>query len=76
MDFTPGWAVGWNFIPIANLWKPYQAIKEIWVTSAGEHLTRHPPPWYMLAWWLAWIGFQIVDRVSGDCSFERMTSTS
>src|ERR1700754_3506800 len=30
MRFSPGWAVGWFFVPIANLWKPYQAMKEIW----------------------------------------------
>lgn len=23
LDFTPGWSVGWYFLPIANLWKPY-----------------------------------------------------
>ena len=34
MQFSPGWAVGWNFIPIANLWKPYQAMREIWQASA------------------------------------------
>lgn len=28
-EFTPGWTVAWFFIPIANLWKPYQAVKEI-----------------------------------------------
>ncbi|HSG66518.1 MAG TPA: DUF4328 domain-containing protein, partial [Gammaproteobacteria bacterium] len=28
LRFTPGWAVGWYFIPILNLWKPYQAMKE------------------------------------------------
>jgi Domain of unknown function (DUF4328) len=22
MKFTPGWAVGWYFVPLANLWKP------------------------------------------------------
>jgi hypothetical protein len=30
MKFTPGWSVGWFFIPIAHLWKPYQTLKEIW----------------------------------------------
>src|SRR5215831_8155859 len=34
MRFTSGWAVGWYFIPIFNLWKPYQAMKEIWKASA------------------------------------------
>lgn len=29
MKFTPGWSVGWYFIPIMNLVRPYQAMKEI-----------------------------------------------
>jgi hypothetical protein len=33
MQFSPGWSVGWYFIPIANLWKPYQAMCEIWRAS-------------------------------------------
>jgi len=30
MTFSPGWSLGWYFIPVANLFKPYQAMKEIW----------------------------------------------
>ena len=33
MTFTPGWSVGWYFIPIVCLWKPYQVMKEIWNVS-------------------------------------------
>lgn len=33
LRFTPGWAVGWSFIPVANLWMPYLALKEIWQAS-------------------------------------------
>ncbi len=46
MHFTPGWSIGWYFIPIANLWKPYQAMKEIWQVSANPHAwqTQLPPP--------------------------------
>ena len=36
MQFTPGWCVGWWFIPIASLWKPYQAVREIWKTSKNH----------------------------------------
>ncbi|MDA7882411.1 DUF4328 domain-containing protein [Akkermansiaceae bacterium] len=25
-SYTPGWAVGWYFVPFAMLWKPFQAI--------------------------------------------------
>jgi hypothetical protein len=33
MAFTPGWSVVWFFIPLANLFKPYQVVKEIWLVS-------------------------------------------
>ena len=36
--FSPGWAVGWWFIPIAWLWQPYRVTAEIWVES---HPERH-----------------------------------
>jgi Domain of unknown function (DUF4328) len=56
MRFTPGWAVGWYFIPIFNLWKPYQAMKEIWKANADPGNWQSQPrspllPW----WWFLWI---------------------
>jgi len=37
MAFSPGWSIGYYFIPILNLYKPYQAMKEIWqVSGAGD----------------------------------------
>ncbi len=66
MEFTPAWAVGWYFIPIANLWKPYQAMKEIWQTSS------HPASWKQQAvssllpwWWFFWL----VSGALGNASF-------
>ena len=29
LDATPGWAVGYYFIPILNLFRPYQTMVEI-----------------------------------------------
>ena len=34
MHFTPGWSIGWYFVPIANLWKPFQALNEIWKATS------------------------------------------
>jgi len=56
MRFTPGWSVGWYFIPIASLWKPYQAMKELWLASRNprdwQNQTRGAVlPW----WWLFWL---------------------
>ncbi len=33
MRFTPGWSVGYYFIPFLNLVRPYQSMKEIWQVS-------------------------------------------
>lgn len=69
MEFTPGWAVGWYFIPIANLFKPFQAMKEIWQVSSNPRRWQTEPGSALLGWWWAlWlIGNvlgQIVFRVS------------
>lgn len=39
LETTPGWAVGWYFIPFANLWKPYGVMREIYKAS------RNPLSW-------------------------------
>ena len=56
--FSPGWAVGWWFVPIANLWQPFRAISEIWKGSHPDGASRPPMLW---VWWIAflvsgWIG--------------------
>lgn len=33
LRFGPGWAVGWWFIPVANWWKPFQTVRELWSRS-------------------------------------------
>ncbi len=50
MEFSPGWAVGWYFVPIANFWKPYQAMKEIWMINVSDTIPSIYP-W----WWFLWI---------------------
>lgn len=50
LDQTPGWAVGFHFIPIVSLWKPFVAIKETWNASHGLPLTEGNK---LLGWWWA-----------------------
>ena len=53
MHFSPGWAVGWFFIPIANFYKPYQALREIWISSRPSSETV--PPKFLLTWWIIFL---------------------
>ena len=69
MRFTPGWAVGWYFIPIAWFWKPYQAMTEIWRASVNPSGWGAVPVSPLLRWWWGlWIvpswGLDGVDLVA------------
>ncbi|NCP19948.1 MAG: DUF4328 domain-containing protein [Erythrobacter sp.] len=62
---SPGWAVGWYFIPIANLFKPFQAMRELWSESHLEDDSYgDPAPGEITAWWACWIVGNILANVS------------
>jgi hypothetical protein len=55
---TPGWAVGWWFIPIANLWMPYRVMREINARSeiSNEYELLNGSPIGIVEWWaLFWL---------------------
>jgi hypothetical protein len=60
MQIRPGWAVGWYFIPIANLWMPDRAVGQIWTASSGSRNKG------FIGWW--WLFF-ILDNVVGQIVF-------
>lgn len=56
MTMTPGWNVGFFFIPIANLWKPFEGIREAWRASVSpqDPYAASVPGWLTL-WWISWL---------------------
>jgi hypothetical protein len=62
LEFTPGWSIGWYFIPIAFLWKPYQAMKEIWQASKNPNNWKNEKGSLVLRWWWA---FWLIDNFVG-----------
>lgn len=78
MEFTPGWAVGWYFIPIAWFWKPYQAMKEICQTSCNpQRWWEEDRPGLLPAWWALWLlTFFGAEGVSWTVSTEAAQSAS
>ena len=53
MKFTPGWSIGYYFIPILNLYKPYRAMKEIWKVSTNPTNWQNENGSALLGWWWA-----------------------
>lgn len=69
MKFTPGWSIGYYFIPFLNLVRPYQSMKEIWQVSHNPGNWKSQSGSALLGWWWAlWLiyGFigQMVFRLS------------
>lgn len=48
---SPGWAVGWYFIPVANLWMPFFAMQQAWNAS----LPPSAPRALLAGWWAFWV---------------------
>jgi hypothetical protein len=60
LEYTPGWAVGWWFVPIANLFKPKQAMNEAWLATdpevpPGSTAWRTKAPAMLSWWWACWL---------------------
>ena len=62
LSISPAGAVGWFFVPIASLWKPYEAICEIVEGSGGggAAATRALVGW----WWAGWLGRAVLSLFS------------
>ncbi|MEX2173049.1 MAG: DUF4328 domain-containing protein [Pirellulaceae bacterium] len=68
LEFTPGWAVGWFFIPILNLVRPCQAMFQLWTESDPARIHAAGTGWQqpqsaaLVGWW--W-GLRIVAGITG-----------
>ena len=64
--FSPGWSIGWFFIPIMNLFRPYQVMDEIYRQShprqAGSPLIG--------VWWGLWLAGGFAGQAALRALFE------
>jgi hypothetical protein len=64
LQITPGWAVGWYFIPFMCLFKPFQGMEEIWKGSASPASWQaQNTPVLLRLWWGAWLLTNLVGAV-------------
>lgn len=69
LTISPPWAVGWFFVPIACLWKPYEAVSEAWQASERPHGWRTAPkPAFLGWWWAAWLLSNLLGGIANAVS--------
>lgn len=72
---SPGWVVGWYFVPFAHLIMPYKAIVEVWKASKAKVEIGMYPEWWdessgllIKAWWFFWIVGTITNNMASRLS--------
>lgn len=69
LTISPPWAVGWFFVPIASLWKPYEAISEAWQATERPTAWRTArKPGFLGWWWGAWLISNLLGSLSNAVS--------
>ena len=72
LRFTPGWAVGWFFVPFMDLIRPYEAVTELWHASdpaipSYEPASR-PTPAPVRWWWGLFVLWIVTSRLGDQLS--------
>ncbi|WP_448659296.1 DUF4328 domain-containing protein [Sphingomonas sp. CJ99] len=83
MPMSPGWNVGYLFVPFANLWMPYRGVRASWdATAAYIDEQRRAATAIFAAWWGGWIVSNILSQISfrmmmrDDASIDTFITTS
>jgi hypothetical protein len=70
LEYSPGVAIGWWFMPLGNFWKPFRVAVEIWkasdpTTPKSDLASRGgmPTPALLAIWWMGWLTALVVDNL-------------
>ena len=70
LEYSPGVAVGWWFVPVVNCWKPFRVAVEIWrasdpTTPKSDLASRAgmPTPALLAIWWMGWLTALVLDNL-------------
>lgn len=78
LTITPGWTVGYFFVPILNFFRPFQAMQDAWRASEpGLDLRADPGGWTRVAggavvgwWWAVWLFHNLASLAYAAASFD------
>jgi hypothetical protein len=75
LRFSPGWAVGYYFIPILSLIRPVQVMGEIWRASDNpRNWQERPGSWLIASWWTLFLLYTGITQVSVEIAMQASTN--
>jgi hypothetical protein len=78
VKYSPGWAVGWWFVPFANFVMPYNTMTELWKASGPHQGTawRMQPTTRLLPfWWGTWLLAAVISRAAAAIATDATGAT-
>jgi uncharacterized protein DUF4328 len=70
LRFSPGWAVGYYFIPILSLIRPVQVMSEIWRASDDpRYWSQRECSWLIAVWWILFLLYTGVTQIALESAF-------
>lgn len=61
LRFGPGWSIGVFFVPVLNLWAPYQAMADLAKASRDPRMWHlEGTPVLIIVWWILWLLTQFI----------------
>lgn len=74
---SPGWSVGWFFVPFANLVMPFRAMRETWrISHAPGDWRQAAAPDLLNWWWGLFLLTSILGNASGRISVGTQTQST
>lgn len=65
MNYSPGWSVGWYFVPILGFFMPFSVMSEIRrVSSDPANWRKYSAGWLVVVWWACWIETWVLGAVA------------
>jgi hypothetical protein len=75
LRFSPGWAVGYYFIPFLSLIRPAQVMSEIWrVSQDPQNWMRRRGSWLVGTWWALFLSYSVATQVSLELALDGSTN--
>lgn len=75
LEITPGWAIGWFFIPVASLFKPFQGVSATWRTTVNPAAPDTVDlPALLRVWWGLWVASSIAGNIDFRLSMAAKTA--
>lgn len=65
LEYEPKWAVASFFVPVVNLWWPFQAVSEIWRAALDPDKQQSvPTPYLLRIWWFFTVAIAFVSLLA------------